>query len=206
MNRKDHWEKVYQTKKLTEVSWYEPVPETSMQIINNLKLAKDAAIIDVGGGDSLLADYLIALGYTNITVLDISCLAIQRAKKRLGEKAGLVNWIVSDILLFDSVLKYNVWHDRATFHFLTDRTEQQIYLQKLQRNLFPNADILLSTFAKEGPEKCSGLQVQQHSEQTLTELLGTYFKKKGCFIKQHITPINTKQQFIYCSFQNKLTH
>lgn len=121
MNRKDHWEKIYQTKPLSEVSWYKPVPETSLSIIIGLKLSKDAAIIDIGGGDSLLADHLLKLGYTNITVLDISASAIERAKQRLNEKPALVNWIVSDMLLLDSEFKYDLWHDRAALHFLTEK-------------------------------------------------------------------------------------
>jgi len=205
MEKKDHWEKVYQTKQFAEVSWYEPVPETSLQIIHDLKLPKDAAIIDIGGGDSLLADHLIELGYTNITVLDISGHAIARAKKRLAEKAGLIHWVISDILEFDNTVKYDLWHDRATFHFLTERIEQQIYLKKLRRSLLPNAYIVISTFASEGPEKCSGLQIQQYSERTLAELFSAFFEKLGCLSKQHITPANTKQEFIYCSFQNRLT-
>ncbi|MES2063397.1 MAG: class I SAM-dependent methyltransferase [Bacteroidota bacterium] len=206
MDRKGHWETVYQTKQLSEVSWFEPIPQTSLEIINDFRLPKNAAIIDIGGGDSLMADHLIALGYTNITVLDISGEAIERAKKRLGESAGLVTWIVSDILLFDYTQKYDLWHDRATFHFLTERSEQQTYLKKMLQSLLPNAYITLSTFAIDGPQKCSGLQIQQYSERTLAELFGVFFEKLDCFHKEHTTPFNTKQEFIYCSFQNKLAH
>jgi trans-aconitate methyltransferase len=127
-NWKKHWDEVYETKPLSEVSWYEPVPETSLQLINKLNLPKDAAIIDIGGGDSLLVDYLLGQGYTDITVLDISDKAIERAKRRLSNKAEQVKWIVSDILQYKTQQKYDLWHDRATFHFLTNQQDCQTYI------------------------------------------------------------------------------
>jgi 2-polyprenyl-3-methyl-5-hydroxy-6-metoxy-1,4-benzoquinol methylase len=202
-DRKSHWNDIYQSKQLSEVSWYEPVPETSLSIIANLKLSKDAAIIDIGGGDSLLVDHLLELGYTDLTVMDISPIAIERAKQRLGEKAAMVNWIVCDMLLFESKKKYELWHDRAAFHFLTNAVDQQTYLEKVHQNLQPGGYLILSTFAVSGPEKCSGLQVQQYSENTLPELFSRYFNKLRCFIKDHTTPFQTRQKFIYCSFRNR---
>ncbi len=200
-DRKDPWEKVYQSKPLTETSWYEPVPETSLDIISGLKLPKDAAIVDIGGGDSLLADHLLALGYSNITVLDISSAAIERAKLRLGKKAVLVNWITSDMLLFNGAEKFDLWHDRAAFHFLTDPQDQQLYLYTVNKNLKENGYLVLSTFTLNGPEKCSNLPVQQFSEITISDLFSRYFKKINCFTKEHSTPFHTLQQFLHCIFQ-----
>jgi len=201
--RKQHWENVYQTKQLTEVSWYEPIPETSLSIIKLFKLPKDAAIIDIGGGDSLLVDYLLMLGYTNITVLDISAKAIERAKGRLGGKASQVKWIIKDIINFHPNQKYDLWHDRATFHFLIGKKEQDKYLEMAHRYLTPDGFMVLSTFSKDGPEQCSGLPVQQYSESSLPDLFARYFEKIKCFTKMHITPFHTIQSFVFCSFRNK---
>ncbi|RFZ83047.1 class I SAM-dependent methyltransferase [Mucilaginibacter terrenus] len=205
MDKKEHWEKVYQTKSLTEVSWYEPAPETSLNIIASLKLCKNAAIIDIGGGDSLLADHLLALGYTNITVLDISAAAIERAKLRLGPRAALVKWIIRDMLLFTGSEKFDLWHDRATFHFLTDLQDRHIYLDIVNRNLKVKGYLIVSTFALDGPEKCSNLPVHQFSESTLFDVFGLYFTKINCFEKEHPTPVLTLQQFLYCTFQKTIT-
>lgn len=201
MERKDHWENIYQTKPLSEVSWYERVPQTSINIMEELDLPKSAAIIDIGGGDSLLADHLLALGYTNISVLDISSAAIERAKLRLGPKAVLVKWIISDMLLFNGAEKFDVWHDRAAFHFLTDPQDQQLYLSTVNKNLKDDGYLVLGTFSVNGPEKCSNLPVQQYSELTLIMLFSRYFKKIKCYIKDHVTPFQTMQQFIFCIFQ-----
>ena len=161
-DRKQHWENVYQTKQLSEVSWYEPIPETSLSIIKLFKLPKNAAIIDIGGGDSLLVDYLLMLGYTNITVLDISAKAIERAKERLGEKAEEIKWIVKDIVDFNPDQKYDLWHDRATFHFLVNKKDQDKYLETVHQYLTSDGYMVLSTFSEEGPEKCSGLPVRRY--------------------------------------------
>lgn len=201
MERKDHWENVYQTKQLSGLSWYEPIPQTSINIIKEFGLSTDAAIIDIGGGDSLLADHLLALGYTNISVLDISSAAIERAKLRLGPKAVLVKWIISDMLLFNGTEKFDVWHDRAAFHFLTDPQDQQLYLYTVNKNLRDDGYLVIGTFSLNGPEKCSNLPVQQYSELTLTRLFSRYFKTINCFIKDHTTPFQTLQQFIFCIFQ-----
>jgi 2-polyprenyl-3-methyl-5-hydroxy-6-metoxy-1,4-benzoquinol methylase len=201
--RKQHWEAVYQTKQLTEVSWYEPIPETSLSIIKLFKLPKNAAIIDIGGGDSLLVDYLLKLGYTNVTVLDISAKAIDRAKERLGEKAPKVRWIVKDIIDFNPDEKYDLWHDRATFHFLINKEEQDKYLNIVHQHLTTDGYMVLSTFSEEGPEKCSGLPVQQYTENSLPKLFAQYFDKIKCFTKMHVTPFHTIQSFVFCSFRNK---
>lgn len=203
IERKEHWEKVYQTKRLSEVSWYEPIPYTSLKIINDLSLSKSAAIIDIGGGDSLLADHLLERGYTNITVLDISSAAIERAKLRLGPKACSIKWIESDMLLFNATEKFDLWHDRAAFHFLTDPRDQQIYLNKSNENLKENGYLVTGTFSLKGPEKCSSLRVQQYSEITLQKIFNHFFKKIECFEADHFTPVQTLQTFIFCIFKKK---
>ena len=201
MERKDHWEKVYQTKELAEVSWYEPLPETSLRLISELTPSRDAAVIDIGGGDSLLADHLLELGYTNITVLDISMAAIERAKVRLSTKAIQIKWIVSDMLLFSGDGEFDIWHDRATFHFLNEAQDKDIYLQMVNNHLKAEGYLVMSTFSLNGPEKCSSLPVQQYSEDSLNDFFNRYFKKIKCFIKDHETPFQTFQQFIVCVFR-----
>jgi 2-polyprenyl-3-methyl-5-hydroxy-6-metoxy-1,4-benzoquinol methylase len=202
-DKKQHWETVYSNRKLTEVSWYEPVPETSLSMIKKFGLPKDAAIIDIGGGDSLLVDHLLQLGYSNITVLDISEHAIDRAKERLAGNASQVNWVVSDVLSYKPSQQYDLWHDRATFHFFTDAADQQQYLDRAHQCLNVKGYMILSTFNVTGPEKCSGLRVQQYSENSLSDLLNAYFEKIKCITKLHTTPLHALQNFIYCSFRNR---
>src|SRR5579872_7043981 len=202
-NKQQHWENIYQNHQLTQVSWYEPIPETSLSIIKRFNLPMDAAIIDIGGGDSLLVDYLLLMGYTNITVLDISAKEIERAQARLGEKAQMVTWLVQDVLDFTTTQQYDLWHDRAAFHFFTDINEQERYLDSVHQYLKPNGYLVLSTFSTEGPETCSGLPVQQYSENSLSKLFNKYFEKIRCFTKMHITPFHTVQSFVFCSFQKQ---
>jgi 2-polyprenyl-3-methyl-5-hydroxy-6-metoxy-1,4-benzoquinol methylase len=199
--KKEHWENVYEQKLLTEVSWYEEMPKTSLDMIVSLSLPKDAAIIDIGGGDSLLVDHLLALGYNDITVLDISIKAIERAKARLGQRAQQIEWIVSDILEFKPTKAYDLWHDRAAFHFLTSDQDQQTYLNKVNLLLKAGAIMVLSTFTEDGPERCSGLAVQQHSEKSLDNMFGVYFEKLQCIYTNHLTPFQTIQKFICCNFR-----
>ncbi len=201
MNSKDHWEKVYSSKKLDEVSWYQPTPETSLQFTAQLNIPKHARIIDIGGGDSLLADHLLSLGYENITVLDISAAAINRAKVRLGAAAARIKWMVSDITDFNTEDRYDFWHDRAAFHFLTTPEQVAAYLAVAQKHIAAGGKMVIGTFASNGPEKCSGLPVKQYSENTLANLLKKYFKKIRCITADHLTPFNTIQHFLFCSFQ-----
>lgn len=201
MNPQAHWEKVYSTKKLNEVSWYQPTPQHSLDFIEQLTIPKTAAILDVGGGDSLLADHLLAEGFSNITVLDISEQAINRAKKRLGKNADKINWIVSDITEFSTEKKYDCWHDRAAFHFLTTAEQVEKYLAVAQKHLSETGRMIIGTFSTQGPEKCSGLPVKQYSEQSLTGALKKWFEKIRCITVDHITPFNTIQNFLFCSFK-----
>lgn len=199
--RKKHWEKIYQTKELKDVSWYEPTPETSLSFFKQFDVPKDAHIIDVGGGDSLLVDHLIDLGYRNVTVLDISETAINKAKKRLGNKAWMAKWIVADAADFIPAEKYDFWHDRAAFHFLTHEDDINKYIQTIRQNLNANGVLVIGTFSEQGPQKCSGIEIKQYSEKTMAERLMDYFEKIKCITVDHITPFNTIQNFIFCSFK-----
>jgi SAM-dependent methyltransferase len=198
---KNHWETIYETKTSNEVSWTQEKPKTSLDIINSFELGKDAKIIDIGGGDSNLVDYLLEEGYQNITVLDISGKALERAKERLGEKAEKVSWIISEITEFKTEESYEIWHDRAAFHFLTN-VEQ---ISKYRAIVEKNADkfMILGTFSKDGPTKCSGLDIQQYDEKSMTESFENSFEKIKCITEDHITPFNTIQNFIFCSFKRK---
>lgn len=200
-DRKKHWENIYQTKSLHEVSWFEPVPETSLEFIRQYQVSKDAKIIDIGGGDSLLVDHLLNLGYQNITVLDISEAAIQRAKDRLGERALLVKWIVADAATFQPDEKYDFWHDRAAFHFLTQELEVSNYLEIAQRSIHPKGIMVIGTFSEQGPEKCSGIEIKRYSEDAMTNRLKAFFEKIRCITVNHETPFSTIQNFVFCSFR-----
>ena len=201
MSHKSHWEKIYATKRLDEVSWYQPTPGVSLDFISELNIQKDAAIIDVGGGDSYLADNLLAAGFTDITVLDISEAAINRAKQRLAKDAERINWIVTDIndLVIDK--KFDCWHDRAAFHFLTTDKQIEKYLTIAQEHISRDGRMIIGTFSTSGPEKCSGLPIKQYSEQSLSGVLKKWFEKIKCITTDHITPFNTVQNFLFCSFK-----
>ncbi len=201
MNIEQHWQTVYEEKSPTDVSWFQPQPQQSLDFILGFGLPLSAAIIDVGGGDSLLVDNLMQLGYTNITVLDISAAAIEKAKQRLGEKASLVKWIVSDILDFNPSSKYDCWHDRATFHFLTEENDIEKYVSIANAAIKGEGRIVVATFSSTGPLKCSGLPVKQYNESLLSKTLQRWFKKIRCITTDHITPFNTIQNFIFCSFK-----
>ncbi|MFN5793803.1 MAG: class I SAM-dependent methyltransferase [Bacteroidota bacterium] len=203
--RKLHWENIYATKDLQSVSWYQSKPEPSLQFVKDFNIPKDAKIIDVGGGDSLFIDYLIDLGYSNLTVVDISEVALEKAKKRLGNKSDLVNWIVADISNFVPPAKYDFWHDRAAFHFLTNEEEINNYVKTVKQYLNENGLFVVGTFSENGPEKCSGITIKQYSEVLLDKLLGNLFIKVKCFVVDHKTPFDTIQNFIFCSFRNSQT-
>lgn len=200
-NRKAHWERIYKTKSLNEVSWFQPKPETSLQLINDMKIAKTARIIDVGGGDSFLVDHLLELGYQDISVLDISASAIERAKTRLGSKASKVKWIISDASAFEPTEVYDLWHDRAAFHFLTSDDEISTYCKTAQQSIRPNGHLIVGTFSENGPKKCSGIEIKQYTEEELTKQFESFgFTKVNGFTIDHKTPFDTLQNFVFCSF------
>lgn len=200
MDRKNHWETVYKTKNPDEVSWTQDFPQTSLDFIRSFNLAKKAKIIDVGGGDSKLVDFLLEEGFENISVLDISGKAIERAKKRLGDQAQKVNWIESDITEFKPKETYDLWHDRAAFHFLTLPEQIQTYVDLAQKTVA--GYMILGTFSTNGPKKCSGLDIKQYDESQM-ETIFNHFEKLECRLEDHITPFGTKQHFIFCSFKRK---
>lgn len=200
-DRKNHWENIYETKTPEQVSWTQEIPETSLHLIEMLNVSKDAKIIDIGGGDGKLVDFLIEKGYRNITVLDISVKAIERARNRLGEKADQVQWIVSDIIDFEPAMKYDVWHDRAAFHFLTTREQQEKYIDLVKKAV--NNYLILGAFSQQGPTRCSGLEIQQYSEETLLKMFHIDFNKIKCFEEDHKTPFSTIQNFLFCVFEKK---
>ncbi|MBK9182244.1 MAG: methyltransferase domain-containing protein [Ignavibacteria bacterium] len=199
--RKKHWENIYQTKELKDVSWFQPTPETSLDFFKQFNVPTTAKVIDIGGGDSYLVDHLLDLGYQDISVLDISVAAIDKAKQRLGDKAKNVKWIVADAATFKPTEKYDFWHDRAAFHFLTDEQEVSNYLQTAQENINPTGVLVIGTFSEQGPKKCSGIEIKQYSETTMTDRLKEYFEKIKCITVDHKTPFDTIQNFVFCSFR-----
>lgn len=203
-NKKSHWENVFSTKKSADASWFQEVPTTSLEFIRSLNLPKTAQIIDIGGGDSYLVDYLLKDGFEHITVLDISETALGKAKERLGESASKIEWIVSDITEYqDNTKKYDVWHDRAAFHFLVENGQIETYLSIAKTNIKDDGFLSVGTFSKNGPTKCSGLEIKQYSEESMTERFEENFEKIRCVNENHVTPFNTVQNFTFCTFQRK---
>jgi SAM-dependent methyltransferase len=176
-----------------------------MAFVEQLQLPLHANIIDVGGGDSHFADALLDKGYENIYVLDISAAAIEKAKQRLGDRASKVHWIVSDVTQFEPPVQFDLWHDRAAFHFLV--TEDQIcrYVTIAEAGTHENGYLVLGTFSEDGPEKCSGLTITQYSEGSMTARFSAAFNKLQCITEDHITPFSTVQNFVFCSFKKKST-
>lgn len=202
INSKDHWNNIYSTKQSNEVSWTEKIPTVSLEFIHKFNPPKNAKIIDIGGGDSKLVDNLLHEEFTDISVLDISETAIERAKKRLGEKANQVKWIVDDILNFKPIEKYDIWHDRAAFHFQTDPKKIEKYLAILKNAA--KDKIIIGTFSIDGPKKCSGLEIKQYDENIMKKMFETgSFKNIECKREDHTTPSGVVQIFIFCSFMNK---
>jgi SAM-dependent methyltransferase len=201
MSQKDHWEKVYSTKSTQKLGWYKPHLQTSLSWIRGLNLAVDAPVIDVGGGASTLVDDLLEAGYRSITVLDISEKAASSVKARLGKKAELVTWLEGDITSVDLPTHYyELWHDRAVFHFLTEHEQQRKYRDNLLRALKPGGHLIISTFAPEAPAKCSGLPVQRYSPEQLENTVGGEFELKHHLKELHITPGGVEQMYLYCQF------
>ena len=200
LNKKEHWETVYGTKTPEEVSWTQEVPQISLELIHSLSLKKNSKIIDVGGGNSKLVDFLLDEGFEDITVLDISGKALERAKKRLGEHANKVTWIETDIISFQPKENYDLWHDRAAFHFLTEPEQIQSYLDLVNESV--QGHLIIGTFSENGPEKCSGLSIKQYSPEQM-EATFQKFEKMGCQTENHQTPFGTTQHFLFCSFKRR---
>jgi 2-polyprenyl-3-methyl-5-hydroxy-6-metoxy-1,4-benzoquinol methylase len=201
MDQQAHWEEVYRTKARTEVSWFRPHLETSLTLIEHVAPERDAFIIDVGGGESTLVDDLIAKGYRNLTVLDISRTAIDHSKTRLGSASPLVTWLVADIMQADlPAHSYDVWHDRAVFHFLTEPAHRLAYVRQVSSAVKSAGHVIVGTFGPEGPTKCSGLDVMRYDAASLQAEFGPRFHLLESSIEAHRTPFGTTQQFLYCCF------
>lgn len=212
MGLQSHWERVYESKAPREMSWHRPHLETSIEWV--VQAAPDrapgradrapgrgAAIIDVGGGDSTLVDDLLALGYRDVTVLDVAEAALDRSRERLGEPAGQVKWMAADVTQAELPERgYDVWHDRATFHFLTDTAQRRAYVRRMARALRPGGHAVIATFGPEGPQKCSGLPTMRYDAAGLGHELGPEFRLVRSAMVEHRTPAGARQQFVYCDF------
>jgi SAM-dependent methyltransferase len=199
MNTQLHWENVYGTKAPNQVSWFRPHLETSLSFIERSVCTRSARIIDVGGGESTLVDDLLARGYADLTVLDISQTAIDVTKARLGALADRVEWIVGDVTSMGVPPNaYDVWHDRAVFHFLTADADRTAYVERVKESVKPGGRVVIGTFGPQGPEKCSGLNVQRYDADSLHAEFGRRFRLIDSLKEVHQTPFGTTQQFLYC--------
>ncbi|KYG79020.1 class I SAM-dependent methyltransferase [Roseivirga echinicomitans] len=200
-DQEKHWNNIYQTKALKDLSWFQSTPETSLSFFKEFKVPLTAKIIDIGSGDSFLVDHLLDLGYTDISVLDISEAAVNRAKQRLGKRGENVKWIVADASSFKPEEKYDFWHDRAAFHFLTEDNQVSAYIDTARKNINTNGIMVIGTFSDKGPEKCSGIDIKQYSENSMEETFKPFFEKIDCLTIDHKTPFETLQNFTFCSFK-----
>lgn len=200
MNKTEHWEKIYKEKSPLDVSWYQSKPLLSLSIINDLPIDKDENVIDVGGGASTLVDYLIAEGFKNISVLDLSSNALLLTKSRLGEKSKLVNWQINDVTQFTPEKAYTLWHDRAVFHFLTAKSDREQYKTVLASAVKVGGYVIIAAFSIGGPTKCSGLDIVQYDSAKISQELGSHFKLIDEKSEIHITPAGKEQLFGYYLF------
>lgn len=203
MDIKAHWEKIYADKSDQEVSWYQPFPETSLQLIDELKLGYGDAIIDIGGGNSNLTAALFKKGYTDLTVLDISEKSLNRMRQKLGVTFKNIKWVESDVKEFLTIKKYKLWYDRAAFHFLTSKEDKMVYVEKLIQALEPKGYFILSTFSSDGPGKCSGLDICQYNLASLKSIFEDSFELLNVFNEDHVTPFETKQNFIFSIWKTR---
>ena len=199
-NRKNHWERVYQKHPPAKLGWYQAYPEMSLKLILNAGIANDSSIIDVGGGTSMLPKHLFDRGYKGVSILDISGSSIEKAKSQLGEQSQDINWIVADVTQHSFAEQYDLWHDRAVFHFLTRARDREGYINSLRQALRPRGHLVLATFGLDAPPKCSGLPVVRYSQETLRREIGDGFQLAEASGEDHITPSGVKQSFIYCRF------
>ena len=200
-DRQAHWENIYATKRESEVSWFEETPAQSLELLELVGAQPASTIIDIGGDASRLVDNLLAKGFQNVTVLDLSSAALDAARARLGGKADAVKWIVADATAWRPTETYDIWHDRAAFHFLTSTKEQRAYVQRLKQALKPGGHLIIGTFALDGPERCSGLPVARHSAESLSALLGADFALVDSRRHQHETPWHAVQKFQFSAFR-----
>ena len=200
-SRQGHWDTIYTTKGETEVSWFQETPAPSLELLRLVGARSSSAIIDIGGGASRFVDSLLARGFENITVLDLSAAALAAARARLGDQGGQVKWIVADVTEWQPLETYDIWHDRAAFHFLIAQSDQTAYVQRLKHALRRGGHVILGTFALDGPEKCSGLPVARHSAESLGALLGPDFALLDSRCHEHVTPWQAVQKFQFSTFR-----
>ena len=200
MDRAVHWDHVYQTKPETEMSWYESEPSISLRLIQACA-PQGGRIIDVGGGASPLVDHLVKAGVWDVTVLDVSSAALQMAQTRLGEQAALVHWVQADITQSEALGEFDVWHDRAVFHFLVETADRAAYLSRLRKSLRPGGHLILGTFSLQGPDKCSGLPVCRYDALSLAATVGSGYSLVQQLEHVHQTPAGARQLFNFCTFQ-----
>jgi len=200
MELKEHWEDVYQKKAPHEVTWYQPDLRNSLELIREAQLNSGKPIIDVGAGASTLVDHLLNQAHTDVTAFDLSETALDAAKMRLGDRAEQVHWICDDITSYEFAKKYALWHDCAVFHFLVDEKDRELYLDNLKKTLMVKGYLVISTFAEDGPEKCSGLKIVRYSKDAMCEILGFDFKLLKFIKETHISPTGLEQKFNYWLF------
>jgi trans-aconitate methyltransferase len=201
MGRQDHWQAVYTSKGENDVSWFQERPSTSLDLIALAGATAISAIIDIGGGASRLVDALVAKGFGAVSVLDLSEAAVKTAKTRMGSEADKVTWIVADVTIWQPEGVFDIWHDRAAFHFLTDENDRAAYISRLTAALKPGGHAIIATFAPDGPEKCSGLPVMRYDAESLGRTLGSAFKLVEARREAHVTPWNSVQQFQFSLFR-----
>lgn len=195
--RRDHWETVYSSKAFSDVSWFQPRPARSLQLVEQTAVDRGDAIIDIGGGASTLVDHLLDDGFSDITVLDVASKALEQSQDRLGALASQVEWVVSDVTTFRPSRTWQLWHDRAALHFLVDEQDRARYVDVLKRALQPGGHVVLATFGPEGPLKCSGLEIRRYSIDLVERLLGPGFDLQSQVLENHETPMGSNQQFLY---------
>ncbi len=200
MTRRSHWEQIYKAKLPTEVSWHQAYPSMSLKLIYATGIEKAQRFIDVGGGASVLVDRLLEAGFKKLAVLDISASAIEHAKARLGAKADNIEWYEADVTEFEPPHQFELWHDRAVFHFLTDEGDRERYVRVLKETLVPGGHLIIATFAIDGPKKCSGLDVIRYDVESLYSEIGDEFELLEVHGEAHITPRNVEQKFTYFRF------
>jgi ubiquinone/menaquinone biosynthesis C-methylase UbiE len=202
--RQAHWENVYTKKGENEVSWFQASPAQSLELIAEVGANPDTAIIDIGGGTSRLVDSLVAKGFRAVTVLDLSEAALKTAQERLGQGAASVHWLVADATIWEPSQEYDIWHDRAAFHFLTEEKDRAAYVARLRRGLKVGGHAIIATFALDGPEKCSGLPVVRYDAASLGQTLGPEFKLGHTLRHEHATPWGSQQVFQFSVFRRGL--
>jgi SAM-dependent methyltransferase len=200
-DRRAHWQNVYATKAEREVSWFQENPAPSLDLIAATGISSDAAIIDIGGGASRLVDHLLDRGFRRLSILDLSAKALEEAKKRLGRRGDGVEWIVADVTAWQPLRTYDLWHDRAAFHFLTEAADRDAYVACLKKALRPGGNVIIATFASDGPERCSGLPIVRYDAASLSKILGGDFRLIGEQRHEHATPWGAVQKFQFSAFR-----